>query len=492
MTLHFVGSLGEMVEEGIYLLEDSWNDWWKYNVTYQLYVVDYRLNLDYIGRLKIGYERMEANYETEVPVVENGRYQKLAENFFSVGLDYDYYLKIKSLGNETRELILSSLNDISYEPDIYQKYHLEDVMQLALLRGVREGDILGRFHTVANGYAEPTDHDFRVVIGNNNKQELEFKTTPNSLLPTNLHAIIGRNGVGKTHLLNEILDNIIDDKTKVVNDLKSSDSDCMFNKVIYVSFSAFDDETVLKYQGRDCYNYIGLKKRVNDSIIHKTTEDLTEEFIMSVNHIKKRKITRLRWEAALRTLETEDLFKNIGMLNLVLELDTETDLRENFLKMSSGHKIVLLTVTRLVEFATEKVLILMDEPELHLHPPLLSAFIRSISNLLYSANGVTIMATHSPVVLQEIPKENVYIIHRNNNKASVNRPDNQTFGESVGVLTRDVFGLEVLNTGFRTIIEDLVDKEFEFEAVIDRVGHLGKEADYLLRYLLRERKGERI
>ena len=47
----------------------------------------------------------------------------------------------------------------------------------------------------------------------------------------------------------------------------------------------------------------------------------------------------------------------------------------------TGHKIVLLTITRLVELVVEQSLVLIDEPESHLHPPLLSAFIQSRNTL---------------------------------------------------------------------------------------------------------------
>jgi len=83
-----------------------------------------------------------------------------------------------------------------------------------------------------------------------------------------------------------------------------------------------------------------------------------------------------------------------------------------FKRMSSGHAIVLLTVTKLVETVEEKTLVLLDEPESHLHPPLLSAFTRALSDLLVNRNGVAIIATHSPVVLQEVPKSCVSILRR--------------------------------------------------------------------------------
>lgn len=59
-----------------------------------------------------------------------------------------------------------------------------------------------------------------------------------------------------------------------------------------------------------------------------------------------------------------------------------------------------------------KTLVLIDEPESHLHPPLLSAFIRALSDLLLDRNGLSIIATHSPVVLQEVPKRCVWKINR--------------------------------------------------------------------------------
>lgn len=55
---------------------------------------------------------------------------------------------------------------------------------------------------------------------------------------------------------------------------------------------------------------------------------------------------------------------------------------------------------------------MLDEPESHLHPPLLSAFIRSLSELLILRNGVAIIATHSPVILQEVPKRCAWILNR--------------------------------------------------------------------------------
>lgn len=81
-----------------------------------------------------------------------------------------------------------------------------------------------------------------------------------------------------------------------------------------------------------------------------------------------------------------------------------------FKKLSSGHSALMLIVTQLVRKLDDKFLLLIDEPESHLHPPLLGLFVNCLSWLLRERNAVSIIATHSPVILQEVPRESVWIL----------------------------------------------------------------------------------
>jgi len=165
--------------------------------------------------------------------------------------------------------------------------------------------------------------------------------------------------------------------------------------------------------------------------------------------------------------------------------------RKIFKNLSSGHQIVLLTITRLVESVEERTLVLLDEPESHLHPPLLSAFVRSLSELLVYRNGVAIIATHSPVILQEVPKNSVWKLRRNGAEAIAERPEIETFGENVGTLTREVFGLEVTQSGFHKLLQDAVNQNQNFEQTMQMFGNeLGSEARAILRALIVDRDFE--
>jgi predicted ATP-dependent endonuclease of OLD family len=155
---------------------------------------------------------------------------------------------------------------------------------------------------------------------------------------------------------------------------------------------------------------------------------------------------------------------------------------KTFKDLSSGHKIVLLTLTRLVEKVEERTLVLIDEPEAHLHPPLLSAMTRAISELLVKRNGVAIVATHSPIILQEVPKSCVWILDRILTASKAERPSIETFAESVGILSREVFQLELSQSGYHQILGDLWQNSASYADALDQLGgQLGAEGKAVLR-----------
>jgi predicted ATP-binding protein involved in virulence len=155
-----------------------------------------------------------------------------------------------------------------------------------------------------------------------------------------------------------------------------------------------------------------------------------------------------------------------------------------FSRLSTGHKVSLLALTRLVELVEDRSIVLFDEPEAHLHPPLLAAFVRALTRLVGGRNGVAILATHSPVVLQELPGSCVYIVRRSGDELRADRPAVETFGENLGTLTREVFGYEVTETGFHREIREAVDRGESLSDIRLRFGdQLGSEALAIARTL---------
>ncbi|MCY1531458.1 hypothetical protein D9M68_666820 [compost metagenome] len=102
---------------------------------------------------------------------------------------------------------------------------------------------------------------------------------------------------------------------------------------------------------------------------------------------------------------------------------------------------------------------------------------------------MAIVATHSPVLLQEVPRSCVWKLTRSRLVARSDRPARETFGENVGVLTREVLGLEVSKSGFHEMLQRAVDEGGTFAGISQSFNdQLGDEAQAILLSLLREKK----
>lgn len=155
----------------------------------------------------------------------------------------------------------------------------------------------------------------------------------------------------------------------------------------------------------------------------------------------------------------------------------------SFNKLSSGHKIILLTISKLVQLVEERTLVLIDEPENHLHPPLMASFIKAISELMTTRNGVALIATHSPVILQEVPKSCVTIVERAHNQYDYFRPDLETFAENVGAITKEVFNLEVTQSGYHATLKSHMTTLSYTELLTKFKNQIGREGRAIARSL---------
>ncbi len=106
-------------------------------------------------------------------------------------------------------------------------------------------------------------------------------------------------------------------------------------------------------------------------------------------------------------------------------------------------------------------------------------------------NGIAIIATHSPVVLQEIPKSCTWILRRSGKVAKAKRPSCETFGENVGTLTHEVFGLEAMKSGFYAMITELVDGGSNRSQILEMFDdQLGSDARAVLASVLATKDSE--
>ena len=385
------------------------------------------------------------------------------------------------------------------------------------------------YNNILKGINPRTEYKFQYSIKHKlatNNTFLEISVLPQEYTPTNIHVLIGRNGVGKTTILLEIANKLLSIQNSRDVDVTASPIN-NFSSLVAMSFSSYDeypkeDEYTINY------NYIGVRvsnqEEYNQSpSIHSypeyfdkfVREDFLDNFNTILGPFNSKKDIYLK---CLDILNNDPMFQESGIRELVNEYiikvneyqKTQTGLllAENikkafneiftgkvgkiFDKMSSGHKSVLRSITKMVNCISVNSLILIDEPENHLHPPLLSSFIHALAYLLSSQNSVAIISTHSPVVLQEVPKKCVYKLTRAGYEFTAKHPSIETFGENVGILTHEVFELEVTNTGFYSLLEKLASDSENYKDALNKLDNrLGAEGRVFLRGLVHEKNRER-
>jgi ABC-type cobalamin/Fe3+-siderophores transport system ATPase subunit len=488
------------------LVTDEWDDF-SYRTLFHLYYLDQDGYRRSIGGIKI-FKRGAGKTRTKLKET----FTKLGKSYVSLGDSQKFYENLVALGEEKAREILVSLRDAAWDPEIYRSFEEEDGVQTSLLRTIRPIDRL-KFAALAHRRAVLSPYNF-TYEPEGAQTKMLFRVIPESLPPTNVHAIIGRNGVGKTKLLGKFINILCNGRgNKDTNgtiafrvlDAEEYEHDGTFANVVSVAFSAFDEIQLPDERKKRTgvpLAYIGLRRprtlKANDDQAKtlksnraktqlKSDADLSIEFIRSLEDCLT-SAGKVPWLRAMTLLASDPIIASMQLERLI-ELEEEEWKKEAvrlFRLASSGHKIVLLSITRLVQTVSERTLVLIDEPEAHLHPPLQAAFIRCLSDLLAQKNGVAILATHSPVMLQEVPASCVWMMFRDGTNVQYERPQIETFAENVGSLTREVFRIEVTDSGYHTLLKTAVAESTSLEAVFSRFSdQIGSEGRAITRALWR-------
>lgn len=131
-------------------------------------------------------------------------------------------------------------------------------------------------------------------------------------------------------------------------------------------------------------------------------------------------------------------------------------------ELSSGEKQLFVRTLAIKMLEPENSIILIDEPELSLHPKWQQKILEVYKKI--GKNNQIIVATHSPHILGSVPKENLIILTRDENgeiKALKDEELYSSLGQPVDRILEDIMGLETTRDPniFRSLkkLRELVD-----------------------------------
>ncbi|MEG0022790.1 MAG: AAA family ATPase [Cetobacterium sp.] len=302
----------------------------------------------------------------------------------------------------------------------------------------------------------------------------------------NLIVIAGSNGSGKTNLLEAIYDYFKEKselKETCNSEMELLDEKLDYpNKIIYLP-TEINFSNVQMANDKYRYDYKFLNRvdsnMVNDipsylatkvKLMQKANED------MSYKEIKERVS-----EETNKIFEALELdVKMIGFTSDEKDLPLFTNsYGEEFdiNKLSSGEKQLFIRALTLKMVEAENAIILIDEPEISLHPKWQQKIVKVYENI--GKNNQVIIATHSPHILGSVSNENIRVMRKTAKGIEIKTYDELTYGQSIETILEDVMELENVITPeiadkFKKLHEMILNGEYETENFKSLHQELGK------------------
>jgi ABC-type lipoprotein export system ATPase subunit len=470
----------------IVLGRDNWND----HGYYTTFSVELRVSSGHtidLHHIRIMTDNQQEGFENRpFEHVASGTFvpDDLLGSICSLAPSEEYYDALRTVENDLGIEVLATLRDASYIPEVREHFQSQQCFKVSLLRDSSSRELLDsaglRF-----GTRRAFIDRFKVGIllsGASASHAFDFDFGEQGGVPHRIHSIVGLNGVGKTQvmarlamLLSRFSKEAIHFNRSTLQSEDTVDPVPSIYTVVAVSFSAFDEfDRPTEDEGNEFkYSYCGLQ--TEDGRLKSKDDLLADIYAMISRKMSDEK--RVLLKVALSNLVRVD-----SIDAFVDDPERHAALYE---RLSAGQRLALNCICHILARITPRTLVLFDEPELHLHPQLLTGLMSALSEILRGQDSFAIVATHSPLVVQQLPKECVHVLRRDRSKPMVVKPTFQTFGESLSEITRFVFASTENERDYRQVLESmLAERNGSVNAVREAFGgKLSLNADIYLESL---------
>ena len=183
---------------------------------------------------------------------------------------------------------------------------------------------------------------------------------------------------------------------------------------------------------RDIPSYIATRRNYLATIEEDLTmKEITNKVVNEINGIFDILELDVKLKGFSKDEKTMPVFENSA--------GEEFDIND----LSSGEKQLFLRTLSIKMLEPKNSIILIDEPELSLHPKWQQRIIEVYKKI--GENNQIIVATHSPHILGSVSNENIFILYRNENgKIEAKTGDElySSYGQPVERVLKDIMGLE--------------------------------------------------
>lgn len=134
-------------------------------------------------------------------------------------------------------------------------------------------------------------------------------------------------------------------------------------------------------------------------------------------------------------------------------------------RLSSWFRSILKILILCVKNIEKNTLIILDEPETHLHPDFVSKLFIFLNDLLKEYDSFAIIWTHSPIVIQQIPSKYIINVTQVWNSLQARNPSIECFWNNLSEIINDIFGWDERNSFYVKQINNLLKSWISSEEI---------------------------
>lgn len=461
LNFYVKNSLSTQVEKQLYpsfvLTKDTWDDF-DFKTLYHLYFFQSKANYFKIGSVKI---LDKQNLVTKL----SGSFVEVDEvRYCSLGQSVSYYNKLKELEDEFDvKLMLNNLNDIAYNFGLLDDFEGEVGFNTSLLRFSDAAKALQEGKKIIDGikFSNAFKFTFSCKLQNAEKEHLlNINFSDKGLkIPNRIIALVGKNGTGKTQVL-----------AKLANTLSGNNKEGNFgdkyrppfSKVIAISYSLFDKFDIPSNTKTFSYVYCGIREKSGS--LNVTEDKLLKRLQKAINKInfKNRQPFYFR---ALKEVLNENIIEDLLGDSGDFKNEFIDKIISNRISLSSGQSMYIYILSEIFANIENESLLLFDEPETHLHPNAISKIINLLYEILDEYNSYSIIGTHSPILIQQVPSQFVLVFEREGNIPIIRTLGIESFGETLTNITEDIFDTINVEENYKTQLKK-ISHDYSYDQII--------------------------
>jgi ABC-type multidrug transport system ATPase subunit len=379
-------------------------------------------------------------------------------DFISLGQSEAYYSQLYETFGENAKMVLTALRDIAIAARLADRFETSTVFRNGMMRENTAWRALQFGSAWSQGDEPPEKPSFHYecrISDNEEPFKIEFDFSVSDILPGRVVGIIGRNAVGKTRFLAQLSTDLTQARrvsAATVEERKSRFpvNQPLFTRILAVSYSAFDRFRRPETHPESSYIYCGIRDEKGN---------ISQTWLQRTFRLNKKRVRELSRDDDWIKYISKIMGDTSEITNMDLQSEIESDDEESkvLLRLSSGQAILCHLVTGLLAWLKPESLVLFDEPETHLHPNAVANLFVVLTDILRRHKSYAVVATHSPLVIQEIPSKRVLVFTREKGVTDATVLQFESFGESLAELTDHVFKTREAESLYRNILNNLAE-----------------------------------